>query len=126
MSASEWLVLLGGLVAIAWVNWYFFLAGQGKAVRAERTEGGVQEVRIEVRGGYQPALVRVRHGVPVRLRFHRQETAGCSEEVVIGDFGIRKFLPPFQETVVEFVPKEPGSHEFTCGMSMLRGRIVVE
>ena len=34
MSAAEWLVLLGGLAAIGWVNWYFFLAERG-AARAE-------------------------------------------------------------------------------------------
>ncbi len=26
MSMMEWTVIIGGLTAIAWVNWYFFLA----------------------------------------------------------------------------------------------------
>jgi hypothetical protein len=26
MTPAEWLVLLGGIGAIAWVNWYFFIA----------------------------------------------------------------------------------------------------
>ncbi|MDR4493164.1 MAG: hypothetical protein AB7P17_14495 [Nitrospirales bacterium] len=26
MSMIEWTVIIGGLTAIAWVNWYFFLA----------------------------------------------------------------------------------------------------
>lgn len=26
MNSSEWLVVLGGVAAIAWVNWYFLLA----------------------------------------------------------------------------------------------------
>jgi hypothetical protein len=26
MSATDWLVVAGALAAIAWVNWYFFLA----------------------------------------------------------------------------------------------------
>ena len=26
MSGTEWLVVVGGAAAIAWVNWYFFLA----------------------------------------------------------------------------------------------------
>jgi plastocyanin domain-containing protein len=62
----------------------------------------------------------------VRLVFDRQETAGCSEEVVIPDFGVRRFLPPHQRTTVEFTPTEPGRFEFTCGMGMLRGAVVVE
>ena len=26
MSGTEWLVMIGGAGAIAWVNWYFFIA----------------------------------------------------------------------------------------------------
>jgi hypothetical protein len=28
VSVTEWVVVAGGLAAIAWVNWYFFLAGR--------------------------------------------------------------------------------------------------
>jgi hypothetical protein len=27
MTMTDWLVIAGGIAAIAWVNWYFFLAG---------------------------------------------------------------------------------------------------
>jgi plastocyanin domain-containing protein len=128
MGATEWLALLGGVAAIAWVNWYFFLAeSSGMSVAAVAGGGaGASEVRIEVRGGYTPSTVRVPSGRPVRLVFDRQETSGCSEEVVIPDFGVRRFLPANEETVVEIRPEAPGVYEFTCGMGMLRGRIVAE
>jgi len=83
-------------------------------------------VRIAVRGGYDPATVRVKAGAPVRLVFDRQETAGCSEEVVFPAFGIRKFLPAGQPTPIEITPPSPGRYEFMCGMSMLRGAVVAE
>lgn len=125
MTPSEWAVLLGGIAAIAWVNWYFFLA-ERSAAEAVTASGGVQEVTVKVHGGYEPATIRVKRGAPVRLVFDRQETSSCSEEVVLGDFGIRRFLPAFKRTAVEFTPEKPGSYEFTCGMSMLRGRLVVD
>ena len=125
MSAMEWAVLLGGVAAIGWVNWYFFLADRGAAV-AVAGAGGVQEVQIAVKGGYAPATIRLRAGQPARRVFDRQETNSCAEEVVLGDFGIRRFLPAFEETVIEFTPERAGTYEFTCGMGMLRGRIVVE
>jgi plastocyanin domain-containing protein len=125
MTPLEWIVILAGAAAIAWVNWYFFLARRGTAT-AETREGGTQEVTITVQGGYEPAEVKLKKGIPARLVFDRQETSGCSEEVVIPDFGVRKFLPAFQKTTVELKPETAGSFEFTCGMSMLRGRLVVE
>ena len=125
MTGTEWLVVAGGAAAIAWINWYFFLA-ERRTAQAVVAGGGVQEVTITVAGGYEPAAVQVRAGQPVRLLFDRQETSGCSEEVVLPAFGIRRFLAPFKKTPVEFTPATPGTYEFTCGMSMLRGKIVVE
>jgi plastocyanin domain-containing protein len=125
MNATDWIVLAAGVAAIAWVNWYFFL-GSRQAATATAGSGGVQEVTITVHGGYEPAEVRLQKGVPARLVFDRQETSGCSEEVVLPDFGIRRFLPAFQKTTVELTPDRTGSFEFTCGMSMLRGRLVVQ
>ncbi len=116
--------MAAGLGAIIWINWYFFFAKRSSA--AAKAIGSTQEVEVEVRGGYDPGVVRLKRGVPTRLLFNRQETSSCSEEVVIPAFGIRKFLPAFQKTPVEFTPTEAGAFEITCGMSMLHGTIVVE
>ena len=132
MSATEWLVVAGGVATIAWINWYFFLAERSTAAAAVAVAGGdtgagaVPEVAITVDGGYSPAAVRVRAGEPVRLVFDRRDAGGCSEEVVFPDFGIRKFLPTGQKTTIELTPPKAGKYGFTCGMSMLRGTLVAE
>ena len=126
LTATEWAVAALGVAAIVWVNWYFFVAGRSTALAAASADGGVQEVTVTVKGGYQPAAVTVKAGRPVRLVFDRQETSGCSEEVVLADFGVRKFLPAHQKTAVEVTPQRPGTYEFTCGMSMLRGKLIAE
>ena len=125
MSLDQILIPLAGLAAIAWVNWYFFVAGRGAAA-ASTGAGGVQEAVIVVDGGYSPAVVKVKRDMPVRLIFDRRETASCSEEIVIPDFGIRRFLPAHQRTAIDLPASRPGVHELTCGMSMLHGRLVVE
>lgn len=125
MSAAAWVVLLAGIGALAWINWYFFLA-ERSSVSATVGESGVQEVTIAVRGGYDPAVVRVHAGRPVRLVFDRQETSSCSEEVVVGALGVRRYLPAYQRTTVDLEAPTPGTYEFTCGMGMLHGKLVVE
>ena len=145
ITTTEWLVILGGLAAIAWVNWYFFLAGRTNAVSAVAAvaAGGTMsdatggtgplarpaqpaQVTITVDGGYSPQQVRVKAGAPVRLLFDRRDTGSCSEEVVLPAFGIRRFLPTGQQTAIEITPPKAGRYEFTCGMSMLRGAIIAE
>lgn len=125
MTPAEVVVTVAGLAAIAWVNWYFFVA-RGQAVTAASGGAGPQRTRIVVRGGYSPATVRVEAGRPVRLEFDRQETSGCTEEVVFPDFGIRTYLPAHRTTPIEFTPNSPGRYEFTCGMAMVRGTLIVE
>jgi hypothetical protein len=31
IGGTDWLVILAGVAAIAWVNWYFFIAGRTPA-----------------------------------------------------------------------------------------------
>jgi plastocyanin domain-containing protein len=124
MTGTEWAVIAAGVGLIAAVIWWFF--GESAGTVATSTSSGVQEARIVVRGGYEPAVVRLEAGKKTRLVFDRQETSGCSEEVVFPDFGVRRFLPPFEKTEVELQPVEPGQYDFTCGMSMLHGKLIVE
>ena len=118
------MVVLGGALVIAAIYWWFFVAGR-KPVAAT-VHGDLQEISILVSGGYDPSTIRVRAGRAVRLLFDRRETNPCSEEIVIPAFGVRKFLPANATTAVEFTPTTAGSFDFSCGMGMLHGRVVVE
>ena len=120
------LVAILGVLLFMLVNWYFFFSRRkARAAVAAPAEGNVQEVRIIVKGGYSPDVIIVKKGVPVRLNFYRDETADCSDTVVFGDFNIRQPLPAFVTTVVEFTPQEAGEFTFTCGMGMLKGKLIV-
>lgn len=125
MTTLDWILVTGAALLIALVNWYFLANKRGQPVAAARV-GDTADVTIRVEGGYTPNAVEVARGSVVRMTFDRQEDNPCSEEVVIPDFGIRRDLPAFARTVVEFKADAPGRHEFTCGMGMLRGSITVK
>jgi len=123
MDTPETTVLVSGIMLSALILWYFF--GPKPRVSAQVADG-VQEVRVIVKGGYSPDVIVVTQGAPVKLDFYRDETASCSEEIVFGDFGIARHLPAFQTTTIEFTPEKSGEFTFTCGMNMMRGKLVVE
>jgi len=123
MDETEIMVVIGGVVLIGFVLWYFF--GERESVAASVGESGVQEVKVTVKGGYSPDVISVEQGIPVRLNFYRDETASCSEQIVFGDFGIARDLPAYKTTPIEFTPDKPGEFTFTCGMNMMRGKVVV-
>ena len=124
MTVAQLTVTAVGAVAIVWVLW-FFLFSSTPAVAAAVNDG-VQEVRVIVKGGYSPDTIVVQAGKPVRLQFYRDETADCSERLVFEAFGLDVALPAFQTTAVEFTPNVAGEFPFRCGMSMLKGVVVVE
>lgn len=118
MSPDKILVGIGGLSAILFVAWFFFVK-KVKEVAVDR------EVRIMVDGGYSPEIISVRRGELVTLNFHRQDPSDCLQEVVLSDFGIRRHLPLNQTTPIEIKFEKTGEFTFSCGMNMYHGKIKV-
>ena len=125
MSGIDWLVIVASALLASAVLWYFFAPSTKPAAMAS-ANAGTQEITIEVRGGYTPNAIKARAGVPLTLVFDRQDKSSCSEEIVIADFGIRRFLPAFEKTRIAIPAPKPGTYAFTCGMGMLHGSLVVE
>ncbi|ALW86718.1 copper-transporting ATPase [Hymenobacter sedentarius] len=125
MDTAAIIVTVVGLILAGFVLWYFFFSPHQTA-SAVSSSSGVQEVDITVKGGYSPNVIEVERGKPVQLNFYRDEENSCSEELLMPDFSIRRDLPAFQTTLVELLPQQAGRFEFTCGMGMLRGAIVVK
>lgn len=85
-----------------------------------------QSARVEItEQGYSPASVSLRRGVPARLTFIRLTDRTCGTEIVIPDHGINRPLPLNQAVVVRLTPKRTGTIGFTCGMNMMRGKLIV-
>jgi plastocyanin domain-containing protein len=124
MDTTAIVVLIAGIAAIAFVLFYFF--GPRRQTRAQSNQSGVQEIRIVVKGGYSPDVIVVQKDQPVRLAFYRDEASGCSDQVVFGDFNLSRHLPAHQTTTIELTPHETGEFPFTCGMNMLRGKLIVK
>ncbi len=117
-------VTLGGLGLIGLELWWFLLS-KPKSQKLEFSEG-VQEVTVTVDGGYEPSRIIVQAGQRVKLNFFRRDPSSCLESVRLPDFHIAQNLPLNKVTTVEFIPTQPGSYEFTCGMNMFRGVIEVQ
>ena len=125
MSPDRWIVTLLGLALIAFIVWFFWLK-KSKGTAASVGSSGVQEAMILVKGGYTPDVIVVKAGRPVRLNFRREETASCSEMLLLPAFGKSVKFPTGENVAVEFTPDKPGEYPFSCQMGMFRGRLIVE
>ena len=91
------------------------------------TAAEVQTIELKVSGGeYLPASFNVQAGKPVRLNVTRDEKPTCGDVLTIPSQNISKPIPVNQVTTIEFTPQQAGDLEFTCGMNMMKGKIVVQ
>lgn len=123
MNANDVVVVAADAAVAASLGWWFF---GPKKTTDTAVDGGVQTVRVTIRGGYTPSRIRARVGTPLRLVFDRQESGDCTSRVVFPDFGVSADLPAFTETTVEFSPTTVGDFGFACGMNMIHGVLTVE
>jgi plastocyanin domain-containing protein len=94
-------------------------AAAAPAKRAPRT------IEIAVTSaGFVPAEVKVKKGETVRVAITRK--TGCATEFVMNDFGINRSLPLNETIYLEFTPTKLGRIEYTCGMQMVSGVLLVE
>jgi plastocyanin domain-containing protein len=121
VSAAEVVVVLAGGALIAWELWYFLAPPRREA---PPRAAGVQEIHVRVRQGFEPDVIPVEVGRPVRLSFYRDETAECTGELIFETLDLRRALPAFETTVVEFTPRAAGDYPFRCGHTEFRGRVV--
>lgn len=118
MTLDKIIVTLVSVLGMVFV-YRFFLIKKGKEVLVSGS------VDIVVEGGYTPEIISIPKGKTTRLNFIRKDDNNCLEDVVLGDFKIRKHLPLHQSVAVEIHPQKSGKFIYSCGMGMYHGKIIV-
>ena len=85
----------------------------------------IQEVKVEVAGGYKPEVVNLKKGVPAKISFTRTNAQGCLDVVHSKDLGFEEELPLDVTKVVDVPTDKTGEFEFSCGMDMFFGKVVI-
>jgi len=113
------IVTVVGLIGMAFTYWFFLMKKEKEVVVTD-------SVDITVEGGYSPEVISIPKGKTTKINFIRKDPSSCLEEVVLGDFKIRKHLPLNQKVMVELKPEKAGEFAYACGMNMYHGKIIVK
>jgi hypothetical protein len=87
--------------------------------------GEIQDVKLTVTGGtyiLTPSVLK--KGVPVRMEADLTTVRGCSRDIVISAFGVRKYVKE-GDNVITFTPTKTGTINIACSMNMYRGTFTV-
>jgi plastocyanin domain-containing protein len=97
----------------------------GQEAQATRQDGA-QTATVEVSSkGFEPDSLKLKVGVPAKVTFVRKTDETCAKEVVMKEYGIERKLSLNEPVTVEFTPRK-GEFSFACGMSMIKGKLIVE
>lgn len=119
MSTDKIIVGIVSVLGIGFTYW-FFLGKREKGVLVS------DSVDITVEGGFSPEIITIPKGKATTVTFFRTDPSSCLEEVVLGDFKVRKQLPLNQKVSIELTPQKVGEYTYTCGMGMYHGKIIVQ
>ncbi len=78
------------------------------------------------KNGFEPSEISFIKSEPIKIAFYRTDAENCANEVIFKDLNITKKLPVGKMVMVEFTPKEAGEISFSCGMGMMKGKIIVQ
>lgn len=73
--------------------------------------------------GYEPNIIFIKKDVPVRWVIDVKQMTGCTDEIILPEYGIRKPLQ-YGENIIEFIPDRLGDIKFSCWMQMVWGKFV--
>lgn len=74
--------------------------------------------------GYQPNVLFVKKDVPVRWIINVKQMTGCTDEIIMPEYNIKKVLTQ-GENIIEFTPTKAGELKFSCWMRMVWGKFMV-
>jgi len=75
--------------------------------------------------GYEPSQITVRRGETIKLAFQRTDAQNCSGTVLFPQLNISRQLPVGETVIIELTPNETGELNFSCGMGMYKGTLIV-
>lgn len=84
---------------------------------------GIQRITVDTSNGYNPNVIKLKAGVPAEITF--KQASGCMAQVMSEQLDFYEDLTTGDKTV-KLDGLTAGTYDFSCGMQMVFGQIVVE
>ena len=83
-------------------------------------------VKIDVKNGYEPQTVEIPKGITTKLVFNRTTPSSCLAKVGSTDLNFEQDLPLNEDVTISIAPDKAGEYDYSCGMGMFHGKVVVK
>ena len=125
MNITQISSIIVGLILIAFILWCFF-GKHTEKVEESTIANNEQTATVVVNGGYSPATVVLKKGVPAQLNFKMEDSTACLSHVVFEQLGINEDLTKQNITKIDIPTDKAGTINYACGMDMFHGKVIVK
>jgi Cupredoxin-like domain len=99
--------------------------GSDKILENAKIPEGAFKIVVS-REGFTPKEVSLNKNNFQKLAFLRVDADNCADEVVFPELNITKKLPVGEVVTVELPADKTGELNFTCGMKMYKGKVIIQ
>ncbi len=76
--------------------------------------------------GYEPQVTKLQKDIPAKLVFNRTNESMCLAQVQSQALSFQKDLPLQQDVVIPIKTNQVGEFDYTCGMNMFHGKVMIK
>ncbi|BDR57978.1 cupredoxin domain-containing protein [Xylocopilactobacillus apicola] len=86
----------------------------------------MQKAKILINKGYKPDTIEFHRSDPAEITFVQEDSSVCLRQVQSKDLNFQIDLPVGSEKTININTDQTGEFNFSCGMGMFHGKVIVK
>ncbi|MCZ3621316.1 cupredoxin domain-containing protein [Lactobacillus mulieris] len=117
--------ILIAVFIIGFIIWWFFIREVNDTELA-KADQNKQKAQIVIQGGYSPSTLFLQKGIPAEVEFLQKDSTACLAEVRSAELALDKKIAPGEKVTIKVPTDQAGEYNYSCGMNMFHGKVVVK
>ncbi|MCF1783579.1 cupredoxin domain-containing protein [Lactobacillus mulieris] len=117
--------ILIAVFIIGFIIWWFFIREVNDTALAKANQNK-QKAQIVIQGGYSPSTLVLQKGILAEVEFLQKDSTACLAEVRSAELALDKKIAPGEKVTIKVPTDQVGEYNYSCGMNMFHGKVVVK
>lgn len=113
------------ILLIVFIVWWFYFRQVDDTEEVE-ANNNLQKAQVVIQGGYSPSTLVLQKGIPAEVEFLQKDSTACLAEIKSAELALDQKIEPNERITVKVPTDQAGEFNYSCGMNMFHGKVVVK